>query len=324
MTVNPWRLLVALLCAIPLGPAASQVATGFGEKPIRLIVPSPPGGGTDTVARILSDRIAQNAKWQFVVDNKPGAGGNIGMDATAKAAPDGYTLAMGESANLAINPTLYKKMPYDAARDLVPIGLAGTVPLVLVVPASSPYPSVGALAAVAKLRALTYASSGNGTVGHLVAEMWEKAIGAKLVHVPYKGAAPVMTDLVGGQVDFHFASYPAALPLVQSGKLKALAITSKRRHPGLPNVPTMIEAGFADFDWHVFYGLVAPAGTPTPIVNRINTELRAALSDPATRKALADRGIDSVAGPPELFSAFLTAERSKFAIAVKASGATVD
>jgi tripartite-type tricarboxylate transporter receptor subunit TctC len=323
MTVRRRTLLIALPCAVAAGTARAQGAA-YPDKPIRFIVPSPPGGGTDTVTRLVADRIAQNTKWQFVVDNKPGAGGNIGMDALAKAAPDGYTFAMGESANLAINPYLYRKMPYDAEHDVLPVALAGTVPLVLVVPASGAYPSVAALAAAARQRQLTFASSGNGTVGHLVAEMWEKALPAKLVHVPYKGAAPVMTDLVGGLVDFHFASYPAALPLVQSGKLRALAVTSKRRHPGLPDVPTMIESGFPAFDWHVFYGVVAPAGTAPAMVARFNAEMQAALSDAALRKTLAGRGVEATAGPPELFAAFLAAERSKFARAVKVSGATVD
>lgn len=317
-------ILFAAILWTALPRAAHAQHASYPDKTIRLIVPSPPAGGTDTVARVVAERVTQAARWQFVIDNKPGAGGNIGMDAAAKAAPDGYTLAMGESANLAINPFLYRKMPYDAARDLVPVALVGTVPLVLVVPASSPYPSVGALAAVARLRPLTYASSGNGTVGHLVAEMWKKAIGAELTHVPYKGAAPAMTDLAGGQVDLHFASYPAALPLVRSGRLKALAVTSKRRHPGLPNVPTMIEAGYPEFDWHVFYGVVAPAGTPPQVIALVNARIGAALSEPGTRKTLADRGVDSVAGAPELFGAFLAAQRAKFARAVKLSGATVD
>ena len=245
--------------------------------PIRIVVGFPPGGGTDALARLLTAKLTELNKWQFVVDNRPGAGGNLGMDAAAKAPADGYTLAMGESANLAINPYLYRKMPYDAAKDLQPVALVGTVPLVLVVPAASPYASVGALAAAARQRQLTFASSGNGTVGHLVGQSWDKALAAHMVHVPYKGAGPLMTDLIGGQVDLHFASYPAAAPLVKSGKLKALAVTSAARLPGLPEVPTMAEAGYRGFVHHVFYGVVAPAGLPARLAARLNAELNRAL-----------------------------------------------
>lgn len=319
--IHPILLAAVLLCA---GMPAGARADDYPGKPIRLLVPSPPGGGTDALARLVSDKIAELAKWQFVVDNRPGAGGNLGMDAAARSPADGYTLAMGESANLAINPYLYRKMPYDAVKDLRPIALVGTVPLVLVVPASSPYADIGALAAAAKQRQLTFASSGNGTVGHLVGEMWRKALGAEMVHVPYRGAGPLMTDLVGGQVDLHFASYPAALSLVNSGKLRALAVTSAARQPGLPGVPTMGEAGYRHFVHQVFYGVVAPAGIPAPLAERINAEVNRALQAPDMRASLAERGVDSHPGSPEQFNEFLSAEREKFARAVHESGATVD
>ena len=316
-------LFAAAAIAGVAAPAAAQ-PDAYPDKPIRMLVPSPPGGGTDALARLLTAKLTELDKWQFVVDNRPGAGGNLGMDAAAKAPADGYTLAMGESANLAINPYLYRKMPYDAARDLQPVALVGTVPLVLVVPAASPYASVGALAAAARQRQLTFASSGNGTVGHLVGQSWDKALGANMVHVPYKGAGPLMTDLIGGQVDLHFASYPAAVPLVTSGKLKALAVTAAARLPGLPEVPTMGEAGYRGFVHHVFYGVVAPAGLPARLAARLNAEVNRALQAADMRTALAERGVDARPGSPEQFGEFLAAEREKLARAVRDSGATVD
>jgi hypothetical protein len=197
-------LLLAIL-ALAAPPAGAEAQT-WPDKPIRFIVPSPPGGGTDSLTRLLANKLGETLKWQMVVDNRPGAGGNLGLDIAAKAAPDGYTLVMGESSNLAINPYLYKKLPFDPAKDVAPVALVGTVPLVLVVSANAPFDSLKALVDAAKKKQLTFASSGNGTVGHLVGEMWKRAVGSDMLHVPYKGAGPVMIDLVGGQVDLHFAS----------------------------------------------------------------------------------------------------------------------
>lgn len=314
------------LAALCMGAAllAQAHAQAWPDKPIRLVVPSPPGGGTDGVSRLLAHKLGETLQWTFVLDNKAGAGGNLGMDFTAKAAPDGYTLAMGESANLAINPYLYKKMPFDPARDVAPVALVGLVPLVLVVPATRPFDSVASLVAAARRKQLVFASSGNGTVGHLVGESWQKALGVDMLHVPYKGAGPVMTDLVGGQVDLHFASLPAALPLVKGGKLKALAVTSSKRLPSMPEVPTLLELGYRDADYHVLYGVVAPAGTPAPIVSRLNSEINRALQAPDLRAGLAERGMEVRGGSAAEFGAFLAGERTKWSRAVKESGATVD
>jgi len=315
-------LLLAVL-AVAATPATAQ-AQAWPDKPIRFIVPSPPGGGTDSLTRLLANKLGETLKWQMVVDNRPGAGGNLGLDIAAKAAPDGYTLVMGESSNLAINPYLYKKLPFDPARDVAPVALVGTVPLVLVVSANAPFASLKALAETAKKKQLTFASSGNGTVGHLVGEMWKRAVAADLMHVPYKGAGPVMIDLVGGQVDLHFASLPAALPLVESGKLRALATTSAARLASLPDVPTLIEAGYPGFDYYVFYGVMVPAGTPDAIVGTLNREIDRVLLAPDMRKSLAERGVDVRTGTPQQFGAFLAGERAKWSVAVKESGATVD
>jgi tripartite-type tricarboxylate transporter receptor subunit TctC len=314
--------LLAVL-AVGCGSPAAQ-AQPYPDKPIRFIVPSPPGGGTDSLARLLANRLGETLHWHMVVDNRPGAGGNLGLDLAAKAAPDGYTIVMGESSNLAINPYLYRKLPFDPAKDVVPVALVGTVPLVLVVSSNAAFDSLATLIAAAKKKQLTFASSGNGTVGHLVGEMWRRALGADLVHVPYKGAGPVMADLVGGQVDLHFASLPAALPLIESGKLRALAVTSAERLPSLPNVPTLIESGFRDFDYYVFYGVLVPAGTPKTVVAHLNAEIDRALEAADMRKSLAERGVDVHAGTPQQFDAFLAKERAKWSVAVKESGATVD
>jgi tripartite-type tricarboxylate transporter receptor subunit TctC len=315
-------LLLAVLAFAASPPAAE--AQAWPDKPIRFIVPSPPGGGTDSLTRLLANKLGETLKWQMVVDNRPGAGGNLGLDIAAKAAPDGYTLVMGESSNLAINPYLYKKLPFDPAKDVAPVALLGTVPLVLVVSANAPFDSLKSLLETAKKKQLTFASSGNGTVGHLVGEMWRRAVAADMVHVPYKGAGPVMIDLVGGQIDLHFASLPAALPLIESGKLRALAMTTAQRLPSLPDVPTLIEAGYPGFDYYVFYGVMVPAGTPGAIIGKLNAEIDRAIASPDMRKAFAERGVDVRGGTPVQFAAFLASERAKWERAVKESGATVD
>ncbi len=316
------RHLLAALAGATVLPCAAQA--DYPNRPIRLVVPSPPGGGTDTLARLVATKLGERLQWQIVADNRPGAGGNLGMDAAAKAAPDGYMIAMGESANLAINPALYAKMPFDPAKDLVPLVLVGTVPLVLVVAPGRGLETTAAIVAAARTKPLSFASSGNGTVGHMVGEMWKRAAGIDLLHVPYKGAGPVMTDLMGGQVDLHFASFPAAASLIKSGKLLPLAVTTAQRTPLLPEVPTLAELGFKDFDYRVFYGVVAPAGTPAPIVARLNAEINRVLQSPETRTSLVASGVEARGGTPEQFAAFLDAQRQQWARVVKESGAKVD
>ena len=315
--------LLLVLTAL-LGGVADANAQAYPAKPIRFVVPSPPGGGTDGLTRLVANKLGESLQWQMVIDNRAGAGGNLGMDVAAKAEPDGYTIVMGESSNLTINPSLYKKLPFDPAKDLAPIALVGTVPLVLVVASTQPFESLASVIAAAKAKKLAFASSGNGTVGHLVGEMWKRAAGLEILHVPYKGAGPVMTDLIGGQVDMHFASLPAAVPLIKSGKLRALAVTSQQRVASLPDVPTLIESGFKEFDYHVIYGVLAPAGTPAPVIERLNTEINRAMQAPDMRSNFAERGVAIRAGTPAQFASFLEAERTKWARAVKDSGATVD
>lgn len=302
-------------------------AQAFPSRTIRLVVPSPPGGGTDTLSRVVGTKLDDTLQWQIVPDNRPGAGGNIGMEAATKAAPDGYTIVMGESANLTINPYLYASMSFDPAKDLVPIVLVGTVPLVLVVSPSSNFKSVADLAKAAqsaKEKPLTFASGGNGTVGHLAGELWKRRANINLLHVPYRGGALALTDLMGGQVDLNFASLPAAVGLVASGKLRALAVTSAARLSQLPDVPTMEEAGLPGFTALVVYGLLAPAGTPADIVQRYNAEINKVLGEPDVKEVLAKNGVDRRGGTSAEFGTLLNDERAKWQRVVTEAGVKIE
>lgn len=320
-----WRGLGAgCIAIVALAAAPLSWAQTYPAKPIRLVIPSPPGGGTDALSRLIASKLSETLKWQILPDNRPGAGGNMGMDIAAKAAPDGYTIAMGESANLTINPFLYSKMPFDAAKDLVSVALVGTVPLVLVTAPARPFESVAAVVAAAKQKPLTFASGGNGTVGHLAGELWKRRAGVDLQHVPYRGGAAAVTDVTGGHVDLHFASIPAAAALIESGTLRALAVTSAARTPELPSVPTFAEAGYPGFTAHVIYGVVAPAGTPPEAVARLNAEINRVLDAPDAKERLAKIGATVRGGTPEDFAKFLAEERTKWARVVADSGARVD
>jgi len=322
-----WRGLSAFGIAILALTAASSVSSAqtFPAKPIRFVIPSPPGGGTDTLSRLIANKLTETLKWQILPDNRPGAGGNLGMDIAAKSAPDGYTVALGESANLTINPYLYTTMPFDAAKDLTPIVFVGTVPLVLVTSPKRPFDSVAAVAAAAKQKPLTFASSGNGTMGHLAGEIWMRRAGVELQHVPYRGGAAAVTDVVAGQVDLHFASIPAAASmLVDPPTLRALAVTSAERSPELPSVPTFGEAGYAGFTPQVVYGVVGPKAMSPQIVERLNSEINRALQAPDVKERLAKIGVALRGGTPADFAQFLTEERTKMAKAVADSGARID
>jgi tripartite-type tricarboxylate transporter receptor subunit TctC len=315
---------VAAAAGLLVGLLAPVQAQNYPDKPIRLVVPSPPGGGTDTLSRLVAAKLGETLKWTIVADNKPGAGGNIGMDAAAKAPADGYTIVMGESSNLTINPYLYATMPFDPAKDLAPIVLVGTVPLVLVTSPARPYESVAGIVAAAKEKPLFFASSGNGTVGHLSGETWMRLAGVTLQHVPYRGGAQAVADVMGGQVDLNFASIPSAASLIEAGKLRPIAVTSPNRSAQLPNVPTFDEAGFKGFTAQVLYGLLAPAGTPQPIVEKLNAEVNRVLQSADFKESVAKVGVEVRGGTPAEFAAFLTTEREKWSRAVAASGARVD
>lgn len=303
---------------------SAAVAQEYPAKPIKLIVPFPPGGGTDISARTLVNKLSEGGKWTFVVENKPGAGGNLGIEQAVRSPADGYTLVIGQTSNLAINPTLYAKLPYDPLKDLAPVALVVSAPVVLVVAADSPYRSLADLLAAAKKGTITYASPGNGTVSHLAGELLQRSAGVKLVHVPYKGAAQALTDTLGGQVQSFMSSVPSALAHVKSGRLRALAVTSSRRSPELPSVPTVAESGYPGFEANTWYGLLAPAGTPAPIVARLNAEVNRALAAKEVRERLASEGGETLGGSPAQFAAFLASEHAKWGRVVRESGAKVD
>lgn len=327
------RSAAVRLCAAFLGLAAAAVPAGtvfaqaaYPSKPIRLIVPFPPGGGTDMIARTVAQKLTDQNKWNVIVDNRPGAGGNLGVDATAKSAPDGYTLVMGQTSNLAINPSLYAKLPYDPLKDLVPVALVSSSPIVIAAPANSPYKTFADVVAAAKGKpdAITLGYSGNGTVAHLSGELAENAAGIKLRHIPYKGAAQAMTDLVGGQIDLYMSSVPTLLGQVRNGKLKVIAITSAKRASQLPDVPTLAESGYKGFDAVTWFGILAPAGTPAPIVAQLNRAINQALQQPDVADKLRSEGGDVMGGTPEQFGQLLRTEVPRWGKIVKDSGASLD
>jgi tripartite-type tricarboxylate transporter receptor subunit TctC len=304
----------------------SGAADSWPNKPIRVFVPFPPGGGTDFIGREVTNRIGAATKWTFVVDNRPGAGGNIGIDAVAKSPADGYSIAVGQTSNLAINPTLYAKLPYDAMHDLTPIGLIGYSPLAIVVSASSPFKTLAEVIAAAKAKpgTINYATSGNGTVAHLATEMLQKEAGVKLVHIPYRGASQGMNDVIGGQVELYVSSIPTLLPQIKAGKLRPLAVTSLKRSDDLAQVPTVAESGYKGFDAVTWFGLVGPGKLPANIVNSLNKELNKALALPELKKKLEDQGVDIAPGSADAFTKLIRSETTKWGRIVKESGAKAD
>ena len=314
---------LAMLWAAAPSPSVAQA---YPSKPIRVVVPFPAGGGTDIIAREITGRLSANTGWAIVIDNRPGSGGNLGIDAVAKAAPDGYTIGLGQSANLAINPTLYPKLPYDPVKDLAPIGLVASAGLVWVVPANSPLKNLGDLLATAKAKpgVLNFATSGNGTVAHLSAEVLQKQANIKMTHVPYKGAAQAVTDVIGGQVQLYVSSVPTLIAHIRGGKLRALAVTSAKRVDDLPDVPTVAEGGVKGFDAVTWFGFVAPAATPKEVVARLHSEITKAIQAPDVRKKLDEQGADVMGGTPEQFGRLIQSEIARWAPVIKESGAKVD
>jgi tripartite-type tricarboxylate transporter receptor subunit TctC len=324
--VNPGRRQAAAICAVIATFAATAAwAEDYPTKPIRLIVPFPPGGGTDILARVVAKKVSENNHWTIVVENRPGAGGNIGVDATAKAAPDGYTLVLGQTSNLAINPTLYKKLPYDPLKDLAPVGLVGEAPLALVVRTDSKYKTLADLIAAAKADPdkITMATSGNGTVAHLSGVRLMKAAGVRFTHVPYKGANGGVPDVMGGNVDVFVSSIPTVQGHVASGGLRPLAVTSLKRSTVFPATPTVAET-YKGFDTVTWFGILAPAATPQPVITKLNVEINKALKDPAVRKTIEAEGGQVLGGGPQEFAARLKSDIASWSVIVKESGATVD
>lgn len=317
--ITVWAITVVSVMNAVAQPA-------WPDRAIKIIVPYTPGGGTDAVTRHLLDKVTTETKWTLIVDNKPGGGGNVGLDMVAKSKPDGYTLGMGQTANLAINPALMPKMPFDPAKDLIPVALVAELPTLLVVRQDSPFKNFADVvkAAKAKPGSLRQALAGSGTVGHLAGEMLAVKAGFSVLNVPYKGAAPAITDLLGGQTDYMFATPQAVLGMIKGSKLRALAVTSTRRLSVLPDVPTVSESGYKGFeavDWKM---LVAPAGTPAPVIRQINAAVEKALANPAFQAQLNAEGSTSLGGTSQKAAEYLRSEQAEWATLIRTANIKLD
>ena len=311
-------MLSALLLSLCLAPATH--AQGYPAKPVRIVVGFPAGGSVDLVARLVAAKLAEVHGQTFIVDNRPGATGYIGASLVAKAAPDGYTLLMG-ATGLTSGVSVFAKLPFDLIADFAPVALVANQPIVLVLHPSVPARTVAEFTALAKARPgkLNYGSTGTGSSAHMAAEMFVMMTGVSIVHVPYKGSAPALTDLVGGQIEFMFENVPTAIPYVQNGKLRALAVTSVQRAGMLPDVPTMQEAGLKGYNFNGWLGVLAPAGTPKDIVAKLNSEVQKAIAGDL-RKRLTELGLEIAGGTPDQFTAFMHEDIARYAKLVKASG----
>ena len=308
-------------------PCTGVLGQSYPSKPIHLVVPYPPGGPLDIMARAIGHKLTEAWSQPVVVDNRAGAGGNIGADLVAKSPADGYTLLMGAVATHAINPTLYAKVPYDALKDFAPVALVAQVPNILVVNPSVPARSVRDLIELLRARPgyLNFGSGSTGSTGHLAGELFNTMAGVKMVHIPYKGGAPAMADLLSGQVQLMFDNLANALPHVKAGRLRALAVTTLARAPAMPELPTLAESGLPGFDLSTWFGVMAPAGTTTEIVVKLNAEIVRALNAKDMRERLEKMGAEPPANnTPERFAAFIRAEAAKYAKVVRDSGAKVE
>ena len=316
--------LAALACA--LGAPAVQAQGAYPSKPIRMIVPFPPGGGTDILARLVSSKLTEVNKWTVVADNKPGAGGTIGITEAVKAAPTGYDLVMGQKDNLVIGPWLYKNLPWDPTKDLTAVAHVAYTPVVIATRASSRFKTLADVVAAAKAApdTVTYGSPGNGTSIHLAGDLFEKAAGVKLSHVPYKGSNPALMDALAGNVDLLVSSLPSAMGQIKAGKLHPLAVTSAKRSSSLPDVPTVAESGFKGFDVSTWYGVFAPAGTPAAVVKTVNAEVNKLLAMADVKAAINAQGAEPQAMTPEQFSTLLKTEYQQWKGIVEASGAKIE
>ena len=302
--------------------ATGGLAQPYPARPVRLIVPTTPGGSVDTLARTIAPRLSERFGHQVVVDNRSGAGGTIAAEFTARSAPDGYTLMIGTIAGLATNVSLQQKLSYDPLRDFAPVTLVATQNLVLTVHPSVPAKNVRELVKLAKARPgqLAFASAGNGTGSHLSGELFKQLAGVDVLHIPYKGVAPALVDVISGQVSMSFPSILTSLPQVRSGRLRALAVSGAQRSAALPELPTMMEAGVKDYESATWYGIVAPVATPPEIVNKLNAEIAAILKQPDTRERIARDGADSVGNTPQQFGAFMKSEIEKWRKVIRAAG----
>ncbi|MBP8150783.1 MAG: tripartite tricarboxylate transporter substrate binding protein [Xylophilus sp.] len=327
-TINtPRRHVIGVVCAALCAAAASPLAwaNDYPSKPVKLVVPYPPGGPTDIVARVVAQKLQEQMGQSFLIENRPGAGANIGAEAVARSPADGYTLVVATTAH-AINPSLFAKLSYSITKDFAPISQLTSGPLVIVTNPATPASNVKELIALAKSKqgGLNYASSGNGQSTHLSAELFNAMGSVKMAHVPYKGSAPALTDVMGGQADLMFDTMLSSMPHVKAGKLKALAVTSSQRSPSAPDLPTVAESGLPGYEAIAWNGLLAPAGTPKEVVDRLNVELKKVLDNPEVKQRFEAQGFAAAWNTPSAYAGFLQAEVDKWDKVVKASGARID
>ena len=304
--------------------SCALAAQDFPNRPLRLVVTVPPGGAADFIARLVGGKISESLGQPVVVENRGGAGGTIAADAVAKAAPDGYTLLQNSITTHGVGPHLYSKLPYDPVRDFTPVSGLALLPLVMAVNAELPAKNVQELIAYSKTHALNFASSGNGSAPHMAGELFKSETGAPITHVPYKGSGPAVADLVGGRVQIMFDAAPSLIQHVKSGKLRVLAAASAQRNRLLPEVPTFAELGYPKVAVSLWYGLLAPAGTPRPVIDRLNRETRKVLESADIREKLLAQGAEPMPGSPEAFASFMHEESAKWAPVVKQAGVKLD
>ena len=313
------KLLYAALCAAVL-PVIAYAQT-YPTKPVRFIVPFPPGGGNDTIARLVAQKLSAALGQQVIVDNRPGAGGTIGAEAAARSPGDGYTMFLAGVATHGINPNMRKKMPYDALKDFEAVSLIASAPLLVVVHPSLPVKNVKDLIAVAKAKPgqINYASNGPGSSSHLAVELFDMMAGVKLTHIPYKGLAPALTDLLSGEISVMFSSAVAALPQVKSGRLRAIAMTGAKRSAAIPNVPTVAESGVPGYETGSWYGVVVPAGTPRAAIDRLSREIQTIVKSPDFTAKLNEEAVIPVGSTPEAFDKHIRSELARWAKVIKAA-----
>ncbi len=313
--------LLAVVTAFAIAQSATVAAQAYPTKPIRFIVGFPPGGATEFIARLIGQKLTQSMGQQVIIDNRPGAAGNLGIELAARAAPDGYTLLL-VAPNITISPSLYKKLAYDTMKDFAPIARVAAVPMVIVTPGNLPTPTLKDFIALAKAKPgqLNYASSGVGTSLHLAAELFKLQAGVNLMHIAYKGSSLAMNDVISGQVHTLFIGIPAPAPHIKTGRLRGLAVIAPQRSPTLPEVPTVAEAGMPNLEVITWYGIFAPAGTPRSIVTRLNAEINQAMQSADVKEKLAAQSTDAIIGTPEEFGAYVKKEIAKWAEVVRKAG----
>lgn len=318
------QLMRVLISVAAVAIAVPVSAQEFPSRPVKIVVPQTPGGASDALARIVGQKLSE--KWQqpVVVENRPGAGGNLGMEFVAQAPADGYTLLMSYVGSHAINAALYKKLPFDPERDFAPVATLATLPFVLVARPDAPFKTVRELADLGKRQPLTFGSAGNGSVNHLLGVMFNAAAGSKLEHIPYRGAAPAMQDLMSGQISLVFTSLPSVASAIRSGSLRGIAVTSAQRSQSFAQIPTIAEAGYKDFDVSPWFGLFAPAKTPPAIVRRMNQDIQEILKNREVIEKFQGQGADPFITQPAEFAAILKSDLAKWSEVVKASGAQID